>query len=119
MRLKHTIPAAVMIVAVGAAAGVAERDDAADYPYLPYDHPAIQYPNSAPDDAISRLQTKMDRGEVKLDFDAKWGYLPSLLKRLGVNVDSQMLVFSKTSFQGPRNLAPKNLARSISTTMSP
>ena len=44
----------------------------------------------------------MDSGEVKLAFDAKWGYLPSLLTQLGIHTDSQMLVFSKTSFQAPK-----------------
>lgn len=84
----------------------AAHDDAIDYPYIPYDHPSIQYPTQEPDDAITRLQQKMDSGAVKLDFDAKWGYLPSLLKHLGINIDSQMLVFSKTSFQGPK-ISPK------------
>jgi hypothetical protein len=84
------------------AAAWAARDDAVDYPYVPYDHPAIQYPDAAPDDTISRLQKKLDSGRVKLDFDTKSGYLLSLLKNLDLNVDSQMLVFSKTSFQGPK-----------------
>ena len=84
----------------------AAHDDAIDYPYIPYDHAAIQYPTQPTDDAISRLQQKLDAGAVKLDFDAKFGYLPSLLKNLGINTDSQMLVFSKTSFQAPK-ISPK------------
>lgn len=96
---------AVALAAVGVCAW-AEHDDAFDYPYIPYDHAAIQYPTRPTDDAITRLQKKIDSGEVKLDFDAKWGYLPSLLKHLRINTDSQMLVFSKTSFQGPK-ISPK------------
>jgi hypothetical protein len=84
----------------------APHDDAIDYPYIPYDDPLIQYPTRAPNDAVARLQQKIDSGAVKLDFDSKWGYLPSLLKQLDINIDSQMLVFSKTSFQGPK-ISPK------------
>jgi hypothetical protein len=51
-------------------------------------------------DPIARLARQVERGEVSLDFSSDgWGYLPSLLKQLDVNIDSQALVFSKTSFQ--------------------
>ena len=80
----------------------AARDDASDFPYLPYDHPALGYVKEAPDEPIAQLQKKLDLGQAKLEYNAKWGYLPSLLKRLDINVDSQMLVFSRTSFQGPK-----------------
>lgn len=106
MLLRRTLPAGIAIAILAVGAAWAARDDAADFPYLPYDHPAIDYEKRVTDDAITRLQNKMDRGEIKLAFDAKWGYLPDLLKQLGVSVDSQMLVFSKTSFQGPK-ISPK------------
>jgi hypothetical protein len=106
MRLNGGVLAGV-VLALGAAAALwAAHDDAIDYPYIPYDHAAIQYPTQATNDAIARLQRRMDAGAVKLDFDAKFGYLPSLLKQLGIHIDSQMLVFSKTSFQGPK-ISPK------------
>jgi hypothetical protein len=91
---------------LAAVAAWAAHDDAFDYPYIPYDHAAIEYPTRTPDDAVTRLQQKIDSGAVKLQFDAKFGYLPSLLKQFGINPDSQMLVFSKTSFQGPK-ISPK------------
>jgi hypothetical protein len=51
-------------------------------------------------DPASRLSREIERGTIKLDYSEDgWGYLPSLLKHLDVNVDSQVLVFSKTSFQ--------------------
>src|SRR5215469_6120966 len=89
------------ILAVGAMAAWAARDDN-DYPYIPYDHASLQYKKATPDDAITRLQEKLDKGSTKLAYDPKFGYLPSLLRQLNVNIDSQMLVFSKTSFQGPK-----------------
>ena len=66
------------------------------------DHPAIEYFKAAADDPVARLARRVGSGEVKLDYvPGRLGYLPSLLKNLGIDVDSQMLVFSKTSFQAP------------------
>jgi len=66
------------------------------------EHPAIQYFKTPLDDAVTRLAKRINKGEAKLDYvPGRLGYLPSLLKNLDVNVDSQMLVFSKTSFQAP------------------
>jgi hypothetical protein len=85
----------------------AAHDDAFDFPSLEFDQPAIQYTAAPPTDVVARLQKQMDAGEVKLDYDSEhYGYLPSVLKHLGLNLDSQLLVFSKTSFQGPR-ISPK------------
>ena len=50
-------------------------------------------------DPISRLQVLIDRAEVELRNDSKWGYLPSLLEALDIPRSSQVLVFSKTSAQ--------------------
>lgn len=69
---------------------------------IPPEHPAIQYLQTAPDDPVARLAKRVDKGEVRLDYiPGRLGYLPSLLKNLNVNSDSQMLVFTKTSFQAP------------------
>jgi hypothetical protein len=80
--------------------------DFANYPWIDYDHAAIGYTKYPLNDPISKLQLKLNAGEVRLQYDPKWGYLPDLLKRLEINTDSQMLVFSKTSFQAPR-ISPK------------
>ena len=50
-------------------------------------------------DAVARLQQKIDTGAVTLQFDARHGYLSSLLKDLNIPVSSQTLVFSKSSEQ--------------------
>jgi len=53
-------------------------------------------------DAVARLIQRLANGETKLTFrddERKLGYLPSLLEQLGILPDSQVLVFSKTSFQ--------------------
>jgi hypothetical protein len=69
---------------------------------LPVDHPAILYSTAPIDDAISRLQRRIDSRELKLPFDDQFGYLTAVLQALKVPVSSQLLVFSKTSFQAPR-----------------
>jgi hypothetical protein len=73
---------------------------------LPIDHKAIQYAAGPLEDPVTKLDRDLAAGKAKLEFSPEFGWLPSILKRLDVNVDSQMLVFSKTSFQaskiGPR-----------------
>jgi hypothetical protein len=70
-------------------------------------HPAISYERAPVNDAVSRLNTRLSAGEVKLESSGPTGYLTSLLKTLNIPVESQVLVFSKTSFQAPR-INPKN-----------
>ena len=50
-------------------------------------------------DLVARLQQRLERGESSLSYDDRHGYLPAVLKALDVPVSSQVLVFSKTSFQ--------------------
>lgn len=58
-------------------------------------------------DALTRLEGQLERGETHLEYRDGTGYLPSLLEHLNLNVDSQLLVFSKTSFQ-QAIISPKN-----------
>jgi hypothetical protein len=99
------------------AAWAAESPDSANAPAAPgvrespfsfsppttlrYDeeYPVIGYSGAATENPVARLQTRLNRGEVKLTFNATRGYLDSLLDALGVDRNSQTLVFSKTSFQ--------------------
>lgn len=68
---------------------------------LPYakEYPAIPYTRMPQDNAIARLQARIDRGEVKLVYRAPRGYLDSILAALGIDRSSQTLVYSKTSLQ--------------------
>ena len=68
---------------------------------LRYDaeYPAIGYADPPKHNAFARLQQKLDRGEVKLEWQAPRGYLDSLLKALNIDKSSQALVFSKTSLE--------------------
>jgi hypothetical protein len=50
-------------------------------------------------DLVAALAEQIQQHQVTLDYQkTELGFLPSLLKHLDLNIDSQMLVFSKTSF---------------------
>lgn len=73
---------------------------------LPLDDEAIQYTSAPANDAVNALQQRIDKGDVKLKYEGQLGYLRSVLEALNVSTTSQVLVFSKTSFQAPR-IAPR------------
>lgn len=73
---------------------------------LDYDQPPVLYSKSRPDNAITRLQARIDKGQAKFSFNDDHGYLASLLKELDIPQSSQVLVFSKTSLQRSR-ISPK------------
>ncbi len=60
---------------------------------------AIAYSTTEPVDAVAAVQRAIDAGTIALRFDPTSGYLRSALQVLQVPVESQVLVFSKTSFQ--------------------
>src|SRR5271154_6270861 len=70
--------------------------------YVPLDDPAIQYAGPV-SDPIAQLEKQLESGKTKLDYAPNgWGYLPAILKNLDINIDSQVLVFSRTSIQNQR-----------------
>lgn len=73
---------------------------------VPLNDEAIEYATRPVDDPVARLQKRIQSGQLRLDFDETHGYLPSLLRALNIPVESQVLVFSKTSFQAPK-IAPR------------
>jgi hypothetical protein len=73
----------------------------------PFDDDTIAYSKTEADGAIPRLQKRIDAGKVKLRFDPEHGFLLALLRELKIDSNSQMLVFSKTSFQRER-ISPRN-----------
>lgn len=86
------------LLATALAAAACAQDD--------FERPPIEYSQSEPDNVVSRLQQRLERGEVELKYDDDWGYLKSLLTLLEAPVESQMLVFSKTSLQR-RRISPR------------
>ena len=100
-----TFPAAAQAAgASGSTAAPASDERGASFgppTALPYarEYPAIPYAQMPTDNAIARLQTRIDRGEVKLVYRSPRGYLDSILAALGIDPSSQTLVYSKTSLQ--------------------
>jgi hypothetical protein len=66
---------------------------------LPPDDAAIGYQKLSGRDPIAKLDRKLDDGDAQLEYEPRNGFLRSVLKHLRVPESSQMLVFSKTSFQ--------------------
>ena len=66
---------------------------------LEFERPPIDYHERPAQDPVARLQARIDSGETALAWDEQHGYLPAVLSALGIDPSSQMLVFSKTSFQ--------------------
>src|SRR5271163_52186 len=86
----------VAVLVLGALA-LAERLE--DTFYVPLDDPAIQYAGPV-SDPIAQFEKQLESQKIKLDYAPNgWGYLPAVLKRLNINIDSQVLVFSRTSIQ--------------------
>jgi hypothetical protein len=94
--------AALWLCALGAVATGQLR-----HPSLLRNHPAIKYDSTATTDPIAELNRQLRDGQTRLESDGPSGYLKAVLRALDVPVESQMLVFSKTSFQAPR-INPKN-----------
>jgi hypothetical protein len=102
MSIRHV--SATPILVILAVAVVAGQFTPA--PSLARNHPAIGYATAPVTDPIARLDARLRAGGT-LAFDAETGYLPALLAALDVRVESQVLVFSKTSFQAAK-IGPQN-----------
>ncbi len=64
---------------------------------LPFRRSAIDYFSDSGDDPLGRLKKRLEAGAARLEYDDQHGYLRSVLKALDVPVESQTLVFSKSS----------------------
>lgn len=71
------------------------------------DDPAIAYATAPLSNAIEDLNRRLQDGSVSLTFEGRGGYLRSAIDALQLPLDSQMLVFSKTSLQR-RTIGPSN-----------
>ncbi|MCA9126078.1 MAG: hypothetical protein KDB22_03295 [Planctomycetales bacterium] len=66
---------------------------------LEYEKAPIHYASAESHDPVAKLIKRIQQGQVTLAYSAEHGWLPSLLETLDVPVESQTLVFSKTSLQ--------------------
>lgn len=66
------------------------------------DDAPIHYRDTRGENSVTELFTQVDAGEVSLQYDREFGYLPALLRAWEIPISSQSLVFSKTSLQSRR-----------------
>ena len=73
---------------------------------LPYEREPINYLSAEAGDSVAGLKKLVDSNKVVLEKEGPRGYLRAALKTLDIPISSQVLVFSKTSFQ-PSRISPK------------
>ena len=83
------------------AAALAAQSQRRDVFVQSRNHPAIAYDTAPVNNAVSRLVQRLEAGSATLAFDETTGYLRSVMDALSIPIESQTLVFSQTSFQGP------------------
>jgi len=87
--------AAVLIGAATASPG----QNAEPWHGVLHEHPAIAYTTHPTTEKVGALARALATGERSLARDPETGYLRPLLAALGVPIESQLLVFSKTGVQ--------------------
>ena len=63
------------------------------------DDPAIAYSTAPVNNVVDDLNRRLQDGSAGLTFEGRSGYLQSVIDSLNLSIDSQLLVFSKTSLQ--------------------
>src|SRR6202051_279903 len=71
------------------------------------DDPAIRYSTTRLNNVVVDVNDKLYNGAVQFAFDPRSGFLRSALEALQLPVDSQLLVFSRTSLPGRRLNRPQ------------
>lgn len=66
---------------------------------LDFEKPPIDYGKQPARDPVAKLAEAIDAGTVELKFESEHGWLKSVLDHLKIPIESQVLVFSKTSVQ--------------------
>jgi hypothetical protein len=107
MTRRRPIASALAVLATAALAATAAVAQFADLSADLVREPAIGYFTTPATDRVARLNDDLQRGAVTLTFDPVQGYLPSVLQALKLPVESQLLLFTKSSVQAPR-ISPRN-----------
>jgi hypothetical protein len=105
IRTLGLVSAVVICGAVAGAAGARAQlgDTATDI----VREAAISYYTQPTADRVATLKRQVESGEVQLAYDPALGFLPSVMRALGLSRDSQILIYSKTSVQAIR-INPRN-----------
>ena len=95
------VAAGACVLAVAIAGSAALSGQKADEPWggVLDEHPRIAYASRPTTDRVAALSQALAAGSRSLRREPQSGYLASVLDALGVPVESQLLVFSKTGVQ--------------------
>jgi hypothetical protein len=88
-----------LILAMGSVLTAGALPAAAQQFSLGVEYEAIGYDKEATHNPVARLQQRLRSGETKLEYREHGGYFESFLEELGIDLSSQILVFSPTSLQ--------------------
>jgi hypothetical protein len=101
MKLMHVLAAGALLFSAALLyAGTSRPDQQPErFAGILDEHPAIGYAIRQTTDRVGALASAVARGTVSLRYDARGGYLRSLLEALDISPESQLLVFSKTGVQ--------------------
>ncbi|MDZ4688897.1 MAG: hypothetical protein SH850_27795 [Planctomycetaceae bacterium] len=97
---------ALVLMTVGLLLAGSIHAQDADPPRLPIGQKGVDYLSPATSDPVARLIADVEAGKTTLAHNESTGYLPALLAALDVPVESQLLLFSRTSLQS-RHIGPK------------
>ena len=104
--MNRTAVAHLVFACIAWSAAVVSSAQFDDSPFE-IDHPAIAYSTRQSATVVDALNARIQSGQITLPYDETTGYLRTLLDALDISVDSQIVVFSKTSLQSqliqPRN----------------
>jgi hypothetical protein len=84
----------------------AEGDFQGSTHMVAFDEGTENYNKAQPNDPVSQLQAWVKTNKTTLEFSPEHGYLDAVLEKLKIPKSSQVLVFSRTSFQRER-ISPK------------
>lgn len=93
--MKNLLHAASVLAVVFACGSVRAQD------LETYERPPINYSATRPQDAVARLAARIASGEAVLGEDGR-EIVKTLLRELKIPIESQLLVYSKTSLQRQR-----------------
>jgi hypothetical protein len=91
--------ACALAAAIAGSAAVSGQQGAEPWGGVLDEHPAVAYATRPTTDRVATLSQALSSGARSLRREPQTGYLVPLLEALGVPVESQLLVFSKTGVQ--------------------
>ncbi len=88
---RHEVLPCILASIIGVLAAEAQTDD--------FEREPILYSKSVPNDPVASWQDRLEKKALRFDQQSERAFVEDVLQELGVPVESQVLVYSKTSLQ--------------------